>query len=222
MKWDWIDINTIEINQDSILVKDTGECFKRSDFISKNREEKTKKLRLELDQKRSLCAEFLLNRMLQKEYPDMATPVLIGYGNQNGKPFLVEHKDIYFNLSHSGDYVVCAIHNKEVGIDIEQLGRMKEKTANRFFHDDERKELDNCKEVSEKQKRLLTYWTLKESYMKATGMGLKIPLNSFVVKIVQTKDNQMATFEKEGKSLDYKADIIEFNTGYSIAVCAKK
>ena len=76
---------------------------------------------------------------------------LLAFGKK-GKPYLV-NKAFYFNVSHSGEYVVCAVSDEEVGIDIEY------KNASRIFNDS----IDATKK-----------WTMYESYIKLLGDNVKI------------------------------------------------
>ena len=68
-----------------------------------------------------------------------------------------------------------AVSDKEIGIDIEKLRTGKRKLANRFFSKDECAALDTAWSDS----AFTRTWTRKESYIKATGMGMRMPLNEF-------------------------------------------
>lgn len=88
---------------------------------------------------------------------------------------------VRFNISHTNGLIALAIvSGREVGVDVENV-RDREATldiANRFFAPDEVGALR--KEPVENQAfRFFEYWTFKESYIKARGMGLGIPLNKF-------------------------------------------
>ena len=104
--------------------------------------------------------------------------------NAYGKPHLansVPHLDIQFNLSHTQGMAVLALAmNREVGIDVEHLDRQETNTdiAERFFAPEEVTELIGQPQ-DQQPVRFLEYWTLKESYIKAIGMGLSCPLESF-------------------------------------------
>lgn len=88
----------------------------------------------------------------------------------NNKP---EYKDknIHFNLSHTGDYVVCAISENAVGVDIEHIRKNYLKVARRFFTDSE------YQWIGEDENRFLRIWTLKEAYSKYTGQGIALTIS---------------------------------------------
>jgi len=102
--------------------------------------------------------------------------------NKYGKPLLVTLNDVHFNISHSGNWVVCCIDDNPVGIDVETIKPIDINIAERFFSKDEYMMLLN---KPEKAKQIVFYkiWTLKESYIKAEGKGLSIPLDSFSMQL---------------------------------------
>ena len=135
-----------------------------------------------------------------------------------GKPYLVNDCDFHFNISHSGIWIVCAISKKPVGIDIELIEPKKahvvEKIADRFFSKEE------CADISSKEvgKRLYFFyemWTLKESFIKAIGKGLAIPLDSFIVKI---EDSGPRLENNLGDEYTFKQYDLDKN--YKVAVCS--
>ena len=112
----------------------------------------------------------------------------------NGKPIYKHKPDLFFNLSHSGNVVVCAIGSSPVGIDVEGNRNIRLNTAKRFFTEAEYRwvgegqlgrgeesvitaesdEQQACSEnpTIEQKKRFLRIWTLKEAYSKLTGEGI--------------------------------------------------
>ena len=75
----------------------------------------------------SISAGLLLRYcLLKKGYCDSDIKLL-----PSGKPY-IEGNPIYFSLSHSGEYAVCITENKPVGVDIQKLVNIKERTAERF------------------------------------------------------------------------------------------
>lgn len=104
----------------------------------------------------------------------------------SGKPKLVgpdlpgQLASLQFNLSHSRDWLVCAISGAaSVGVDLEYCdpGRDTRKLAQRFFHPDEVAAIDAC-DAAERVDRFYDYWTLKEARVKASGAALARALDS--------------------------------------------
>jgi len=86
-----------------------------------------------------------------------------------------------FSLSHTPGLVACAVSERgECGIDVEGIGRVSDPRglAARYFHRREREEIDRLSdEVVDA--RFVEYWTLKEAYVKARGLGLALALDGF-------------------------------------------
>src|SRR5574341_1078500 len=96
-------------------------CFERS----LARVDEKKRLRIlryvhKKDAWRSLLAELLLRAVLTERY-HMRDEDISFEVDAHGKPFLPKEQDICFNLTHSGDWVGCAVGTVPVGIDIEQI-----------------------------------------------------------------------------------------------------
>lgn len=84
-----------------------------------------------------------------------------------------------FNLSHTDGLIACAVAwGCDIGVDVEDMQRRVDitKIADRFFTPGERREL-HAMAPGKQRRRFFDYWTLKESYIKARGMGLSIPLD---------------------------------------------
>lgn len=91
--------------------------------------------------------------------------------------------DTVFNLSHSGDYVLCAFSDRpqeEVGCDIEIVKTFLPGVAKRFFTDRECSHLEAVEE-GERTELFFRYWVLKESFMKATRLGTRLDTRSFEI-----------------------------------------
>ncbi len=113
---------------------------------------------------------------------------------RNGKPRAsTEQLRIQFNISHSGGVVAIAIcRNHEIGIDVEKIvdDKMLLDLAFRYFSPSEY--ADICAHGQSQIVRFFEYWTLKESFSKANGAGLYIPLNLFNFSIgVSSYDNRI-------------------------------
>jgi len=95
--------------------------------------------------------------------------------------------DLHFNLSHSAGLVICALaRGRAVGVDVENLGRRPPDPAivPRYCSpaetDDVRAHGDRWPE------RFLAYWTLKEAYLKARGVGISVPLADISFALTDT------------------------------------
>ena len=100
----------------------------------------------------------------------------------DGKPMLVSGQ-VEFSLSHSGEWVVCAVSSQPVGVDVE-LPRCTLATARRFFAPEEVAMVEALPKADQAD-ALLRLWTAKEAFTKALGTGLKQGLDSFLVRLGQ-------------------------------------
>lgn len=100
-----------------------------------------------------------------------------------GRPFL-PNENIQFNVSHSGDTALYGFaRNTDIGVDVECIRPISAmEIAARFFSPNERESLAT---VPERLREAAFYrcWTRKEAYLKAKGLGLETPLDSFTVSL---------------------------------------
>ncbi|MBL8680286.1 MAG: 4'-phosphopantetheinyl transferase superfamily protein [Myxococcales bacterium] len=102
--------------------------------------------------------------------------------------------DLRFNLSHTDGMLCLAVaEGVEVGADVEDARRARQTVAvaDRFFAPSEVASLRSLPE-SQQIQRFFAYWTLKESYIKARGMGLALPLDGFAFEIEQEEPDDEA------------------------------
>jgi 4'-phosphopantetheinyl transferase len=102
-----------------------------------------------------------------------------------GKPILLSDKYMNFNLSHSGDYALIAVtRERKVGIDVERIRQRvsHEGIARRYFSQGEISELVALP-PEERRVAFFNGWARKEAYIKAHGLGLSLPLDSFDVSL---------------------------------------
>lgn len=92
-----------------------------------------------------------------------------------GKPFCKSHPEIYFSLSHSGDFLALAISDREVGIDIEKLREPKENLVMRVCC---KNEIEKIYSNKNPDTVFTEIWTRKEAYLKALGTGIDRELSS--------------------------------------------
>ncbi len=138
--------------------------------------------------------------------------------NKYGKPYLKEYPKINFNISHLGDYVVCAIDDKPIGIDIEEVKQIEYKDiAEDFFTVSEFRYI-NKQGIGTQLSKFYEIWTLKESYLKCCGQGLAIPLKSFSIDIDKYEDIKVIINEGHNEHTFRTFDTM---LGYKVAVCSE-
>ena len=134
---------------------------------TRSRKEKADGYLRQDDRLRCVTADALLRAALGSD--DYETEI-----GPSGKPCVKDRQDFFYNISHSGRYVVIAWGNTEVGVDVQQEGKAKvEALAKRYFSADEQAY------VQEDPQRFYEVWTKKESYVKYTGQGLGQDLSAF-------------------------------------------
>lgn len=92
------------------------------------------------------------------------------------KPSLICQKDLYFNISHSDDFVVVAVSDKEIGCDIQEIRAYNPKVAVRHYCENETRLIENS---DDKDGAFIRLWALKESILKFTGKGISGGLSSY-------------------------------------------
>ncbi|MDI1450260.1 4'-phosphopantetheinyl transferase superfamily protein [Polyangium sp. 6x1] len=132
--------------------------------------------------------EYLVTRALVRAVLSAYTPVAprdwLFVRNGHGRPEIAGPKGaprLRFNLSNTRGLVACLVaRDREVGLDVEDTHRRGETVsiADRFFSPFESAALRRLP-VHHQRDRFFDYWTLKEAYIKARGMGLAIPLDHF-------------------------------------------
>jgi 4'-phosphopantetheinyl transferase len=131
-----------------------------------------------------LVAHGLLRTSLSR-YADVRPEAWKFFSEELGRPEIDSNSPrtdhLRFNLSHTKGLAACAIaRNVAIGIDVESLDRQvdSEAIAPRYFSHYETQQLAKLS-GAKRDARFLEYWTLKESYLKASGVGLSIALDSF-------------------------------------------
>lgn len=181
-------------------------------------DKKNKILRLinKKDKIRTLIGEILIRNIIREELSIRNEQVIFSK-NQYGKPYMKEYPQFNFNISHSGDFVVVAIDDKPIGIDIEEIKHIDYKEiSERFFSVNEFNYIVN--ENSDiGLYNFYEIWTLKESYIKCCGKGLSIPLKSFSIYIGQDETIKIIINNKYKKYVFKRFNV---DSCYKMAVCA--
>lgn len=189
----------------------------KSKLLSPYRQQKIAVLRHEKDKCRSLAAGLLLNHALGiYGLQEKSAEYEIG---EWGKPIFKYHPDISFSLSHSGDYAICTIGDAPLGNDIEQRKEGRLKVADRFFAKEELAWLYDAKEDAERDLRMFRLWTMKESFLKATGRGMSLSLKDFSIHVEEASGRARVRHSFDGNY--YSLREYQEIEGYCTAVCCQ-
>ena len=158
------------------------------------RYEKAMAYRCVSDRKRCVKAYMLLWPGLREEYGLEEAPVF-RFG-EHGKPFLSGFPEICFNLSHTGNAVLCALDRSPVGADIEMIKVRDMKHLLSVFCEEEQAEILRAEHP---ELRFAKLWTRKESYLKLTGNGLT---DTCTLRSIPTQDTDSVHFESTVRETD--------------------
>lgn len=139
-----------------------------------------------LNRKQCLCAR-MMESFIVNTYGLSMDDITV---DKNGKPYI---KNINYNISHSGNIVICALCDTVVGCDIEKIREIKNGVKEKYFSDSERSFLDSLN-GTEIQKTFFEFWTAKESYLKMTGEGIASCIKD--IEIVFCPSNTKKAFVK--------------------------
>ena len=142
------------------------------------------------------------------EYEYGIHDILIWDYEEYGKPFFKDHKDICFNLSHSGYGVICGIDNNAIGVDIQEIMHYDMGVGEMILSDDEKLYLQS---LDNPDVGFTEIWTLKESYVKMLGIGMDTDLKEISFDLAGD------SFYKYGKYFEKR--IID---NYVISYCASE
>jgi 4'-phosphopantetheinyl transferase len=125
----------------------------------------------------SVAGRLLLSHLLRERCPDLPLPPRLDFGAWE-KPRLRDLSGVYFNISHSEGWAVCALCEAEVGVDLQKNRNIYPGIA-KSFAPAEQAMLERIPEP-ERACALCQLWTLKEAWCKCTGEGLSAPLDAAV------------------------------------------
>ena len=109
----------------------------------------------------------LLERMYREETGEVLPEIAVA---ERGKPYFV-NSPLHFSISHTKHHVFCALSDRPVGLDAEEMDRKADlRLAERILSASEKRHFDAA---ADKQACLLRLWVLKEASAKLTGEGLR-------------------------------------------------
>lgn len=180
---------------------------KTYNLLSKTRKEKVDNFRFMKDKRLSCGAYLLLKKLLNEK--NIINPVF--KTEKYGKAYISNYENMHFNLSHSGNIVACAISDEAVGVDVEYNDpEIDLDIAKNYFYN---REYESIQKSDNPSNEFFNYWVLKESYMKYTGLGFNLKLDSFEIVI------------KDEITLKDDTDHLKFNLfdidDYKLAICSR-
>ncbi|WP_339847484.1 4'-phosphopantetheinyl transferase superfamily protein [Paenibacillus sp. FSL W7-1088] len=181
--------------------------------VSEERRGQASRFVHQADAYRSVLGE-VLTRVTLSKLTGLRPEELSFTRNKYGKPALSQHADVQFNVSHSGDWIaLISGGDADLGLDVEKIAPTDMKIAERFFSLTESQFLDA--EPTEMQlETFYRLWTLKESYIKAVGMGLSMPLDSF--SMIRNADGNWHSPEAAA----YPFLSLRLDHGHMLAACS--
>lgn len=143
------------------------------DTFPTQRREQALKFKFALGRKECAVAYMLLCKGLREEYGIVEMPVF-EFG-KHGKPSIVGHEGIHFNISHCKKAVLCVLSDEPVGVDVECIGRGNDDLIRYTMNEDEIRIIKNADNPKIEFIRL---WTQKEALLKLTGEGINDDIKS--------------------------------------------
>lgn len=194
------------------IIKNVADFSKKDiinfyDKIPKLKKDKIDKFKNYETKTKSIIGEILLCELLTKN--NIYYNNIEYYINDYGKPYLKD-KNIFFNISHSFDYIITTISKNEIGIDIEKVRKTPLNIINQFATNEEKKYILSTNTNIEE--RIFRIYTLKEAYFKMLGTNL----NHILEVEFKIENNKVLCSDK-----NVKVGFINNIDGYIIAYCEK-
>jgi len=210
-------------------IVDAGICDKLMQWLSDEERARMRRFHASHHRHAYLVSHALVRGALARELAcDPGS--LVFETNAFGKPDLVQPAStsrLEFNLSHTDGLCVVALSwHSRLGCDIEQLNRpgLDVEIARRFFTPEESEEI--ASHHSEQQThRLLSYWTLKEAYIKAEGKGLSMGLDTFYFSLIDSAPPRLMLkhgAQQPSAAWQFKQVILRDRFLFALAIAGKE
>lgn len=146
------------------------------EYLTPERKAKALRFRRLKDQEKGiltgLLEAYVIHRILH------ITEYTIQTGSE-GKPVIIDHPEFHYNISHAGNLILCGVGDRELGIDVEREDRYSKRVVERFFQPEEIADIQAQEKETEEKAVFAKYWVMKESFMKLSGAGFSVPIQSF-------------------------------------------
>lgn len=189
------------------------------DCLSNEERGRASRFKFDEDRDRYIASHSSLRQILGR-YLGLAPERLMFARGGYGKPWLEDHPEFKFNLSHAGNLALIAVTTgREVGVDVEVVSDSLDfmPLAKRFFSEAEFRELSL---LAEEERRLGFHrgWTKKEAFVKAVGEGLSLPLKDFDVALPPSHQALNETRPDPALASRWTVRDLDPGSGYAAAI----
>jgi 4'-phosphopantetheinyl transferase len=160
------------------LVLPPSQLSRLSGCLDEAEQERAGRFHFQRDRARFVASRAVLRHILAGYLGTAPGEIRFGYGLQ-GKPFLLDRRDLHFNVSHAEDVLVAGVaQGRELGVDVERMfsETVMAEVSGRVLSRPER-ELFEGLDAGERREWFVRLWTRKEAYIKADGRGMSLPLD---------------------------------------------
>jgi 4'-phosphopantetheinyl transferase len=209
ISWGVVDVYTLSLDADAARLDQLYE------ILSPEERERARRFHFAEHRRQSILCRGTLRETLARYLHRNPAAIAFAY-NRYGKPY-VRGADIRFNLSHSGAWAMLAVtRDREVGVDIERIDPRfaQDQIPEQFFSP---REVEQLRSLPQREQTAAFFrcWTCKEAYIKARGLGLSLPLDSFDVSL--RPDDPPALLRAGNWSIQN----LEAPSGYAAAIVAE-
>lgn len=209
--------NTIDLWHGGLLNKDT-DIQAHWQLLDDDERGRALRFKTQQLQHRYIRAHGLLRRVLA-QYSKRPPEMLRFKISEHGKPYLEDADGLCFNLSHTDDNLAIAVGAQcQLGVDIEQCkprGSLASLVEKCFAPEEAQDWHQEAEE--DKTRAFYRYWTRKEAFVKATGLGIAVGLNRCVLD--PAKPGRFLSVPEEcGPASSWQVFDIDLGTGVCCAV----
>lgn len=142
---------------------------------------------------------------------------------ERGKPYLTNYPQIYFNISHSMGAAACGISRDIIGVDIEKIRPFRLTSTRRILTKTELAYLEGCRQ-EDKNQEFFRFWTLKESYAKALGLGLSLDFTQieFSLSPLISEPPVLTHFGEEEQAHSWRFFQMIWESSYMVSCCSRE
>lgn len=146
-------------------------------LVPVNQQEEALRFKHTFGQFTALKSFLMLRQMLvENSLADPDDPLTFAYG-PHGKPHLVDHPDVHFNISHCPMSIAVAVDSLPIGVDVERFKTPSESLLNYCMNDDEAAQV---RQSAHPEQVFASFWTQKEALFKHRGTGITHELRNIL------------------------------------------